>query len=209
MSFLRKSVLIGVCAWLTGCAASYHVKTLPQAPVASAKLTHGVNVSVAPEHGQFDDIRLQLSFTNRGDKPVYVASEQVSANLDGLQTQALSYESQLFDIEQRLAYYSIPISYQFMPNAKATHVYWQSNDNQVRAVKVLDFDDYSIIHRAQSDLKRLREFGFKPQWVQPGGSVSGEVVLPNRVPSGNRFPLSVRVNVGGEAYGFEFEYSKQ
>lgn len=210
----RRVVLTGFTAlalFATGCATVYQVSPKPtagqalvnqdggQAALQSVK-NNEVTVALKRMHGQFEDIRLQVTFTNKTDKPVYFASEMVGATLQGVPMRALSYEAQVFDIQNRLAYYGQRIGYVENGHLPFNPTYAPGGMLKVDANDMLD------IVRARADYAHLQQFGLKPGWVQPGATVSGEVVLPQRLPAGQQIGLSVSVSVAGEQHAFDFGY---
>lgn len=224
MKALKLAVTLGLISALMGCATVYDVRSQAvgeqmavyngaQESLRSSK-THLVEAGpVASSMVQFDDLRFYVSFTNRGKNPLEFSSQNVEGVLNGVRVSALSYEAQLQDIENRLSYYGHRSL--FYSGPVFVNPNYRSGVGFGAQVGVggfgfsgfnEGFNDNLDIQRAYSDLERLKRNGLKPRVVQPGETVSGEVVLSTRLPSGSVQYLNLSVTVDKEQHAFEFAY---
>lgn len=224
MNALKLSVLVFCLGALGGCATVYEVRSQAmgdqvavyngQFETLRSSKKHIVEMgSVSNSMVQFDDLRFNVLFTNRGKNPVEFSSEKVEGTLNGKRLLALSYEAQLQDIENRLSYYGYRVS--VYNNPVFVNPSYRSGVGFGAQIGVGGFgfggfndglNDNLDIQRAYADLDRLKRFGLKPKVVQPGETVSGEVTLSGRLPAGDVQYLNIQVNVDNEQHAFEFAY---
>lgn len=205
--------VIGSALLLSACASMYSVRPViaeSQVPVQnqgfeslSSTKKHLVQVGSAyNSQRQFDNPRFNVTFVNKGKFPVEFSTENVTVTFNGEPATVVSYEAQIQDVQNRLAYYGmrVPIFYSpfyHQPFFKGSH-----GGLMFRT----DFNDRVDVQQAFADFERIQQFSLKPKVVRPGEQTQGQVVIAKKLSASSAQNITVTVRVDDDTHNFEFGY---
>jgi hypothetical protein len=210
---LSTGVVVGSALLLSACASMYSVRPVVadnQVPVQnqgfeslSSTKKHLVQVGSAyNSQRQFDSPRFNVTFVNKGKFPVEFSTENVTVTFNGEPATVVSYEAQIQDVQNRLAYYGmrVPIFYSpfyHQPFFKGSH-----GGLMFRT----DFNDRVDVQQAFADFERIQKFSLKPKVVRPGEQTQGQIVIARKLSASSAQNITVTVRVDDDAHQFDFGY---
>lgn len=214
MSRLSLGVVLGSALLLNACASMYSVRPVVaenQVPVQnqgfeslSSTKKHIVQVgSVYNSMRQFDIPRFNVTFVNQGKFPVEFSTANVTVTFNGEPATVVSYEAQIQDVKNRLAYYGMRVPTFYSP------FYQQPFNRGFHGNGFLfrtDFNDGIDVQQAFADFDRIQKYSLKPKVVRPGEQVQGEVMVAKKLSASSAQNISVTVRVEEDTHNFDFGY---
>ncbi|WP_370262576.1 hypothetical protein [Limnobacter sp.] len=216
-------LVVGSALVLGACASTYRVSPVVsenQLQVAASSgeslrssKKHVVEVgAIRPSMRQFDSPRFNVRFKNQGKEPLEFSTENVSVTFNGSAARVLSYEAQIQDVQNRLAYYGMraPIFY----NPAQSFFYHQPLHYQPFGSRrggflmVEDFNDRIDVQQALADLDYIQKNSLKPRVVRPGQEAFGEIVVGSKLGASSSQSMVVTVVVDDEQHQFTFGYDE-
>lgn len=213
LSSVSASVVVASSLFLGACASMYSVRPVVaenQVPVQnqgfeslSSSKKHIVQVGSAYNaQRQFDSPRFNVTFVNKGKFPVEFSTDNVTVLLNGEPASVVSYDAQIQDVQNRLAYFGmrVPIFYTpfyHTPFYKGFHG---------GAFLQTDFNDRIDVQQALADFDRIQKYSLKPKVVRPGEQVQGEVVVARKLSASSAQNATVTVRVDDDSHTFNFGY---
>jgi hypothetical protein len=205
---LASALLLGACANMYSVRPVIAENQVPvQGPgfeSLSSTKKHMVQVgSVQNSIRQFDAPRFNVTFVNKSQLPIEFSTDNVSVTFNDEPATVISYEAQIQDVRNRLAYYGqrVPIFY----NPFYRSPFYQGGFNGGLFFQT-DFNDSVDVQQAFADFDRIQKFSLKPRVVRPGEEVSGHVIVARKLSASSAQNITVKVNVDGESHAFEFGY---
>jgi hypothetical protein len=207
----KKSLLVVICLWLTGCASVYEVaprfetengirlENSPNGLVSTKKHV----VTVCPIHysmSQFESPRFYISVQNRGDFPLEFSTRDIQVRFNNERGRVVSYEAQREAIRNRLAYYGyrVNLGYPLFP--------YPPFKQNVGFDSTFDGID---IQTALADLNYLERTALRDHILPPHSQYGGEVTLANKLSASDTQFLEMVITVGDEIHTFDFDYHLQ